>query len=147
MKFQLILDRAAEESVVVTVGCESALTDRLRELVEGESAFERLALQSEDGLHFLSYYEIECIGVVDRKVYAIGNDGRRYRSGQRLSELEAQAPSGFIRVNKSAIVRESAIVRFAATFSGGIDVYLSSGHHEYVSRRCYAEIKRRWANK
>ena len=147
MKFKLILDREAEESVVVTARCESDLTRRLQALVEGASLGDRLAVQDGGDLRFLSFYEVECIGVVDRRVYVITRDGGRYRSGQRLSELQALAPSDFIRVNKSAIVSESAIVRFAATFSGGIDVYLSSGHHEYVSRRCYAEIKRRWANK
>ena len=143
MKFQLILDSSAEESTVVTAKAESSLVRAIRELVLGKESEERLTVEDGLDLRRLSYSEIECITVDQRKVYAIASDGKHYRTRRSLSELEAILPSYFIRINKSAIANERRILRFAATFRGGIDAHFACGYREYISRRCYAEIKRR----
>jgi DNA-binding LytR/AlgR family response regulator len=95
----------------------------------------------------LSYGEIECITVLDRKVIAIDSKGDRYRIQDRLRDLEDRLPSCFIRINKSALANERRILRFDAAFSGGVDAVFRCGYREYVSRRCFAEIKRRYEGK
>ena len=92
----------------------------------------------------LPFSEIECITVLDGKTYAIDTKNRRYRLKQRLYELEQMAPSSFIRINKSALANESRLERFQTSFSGAVDAVFRCGYREYVSRRCFAEIKRRY---
>ena len=50
----------------------------------------------------------------------------------------------FIRINKSALANEAHLERFTASFNGAVDAVFRSGYREYVSRRCFAEIKRRY---
>ena len=92
----------------------------------------------------LTFGEIECITILDRKVIAIDTRGNRYRIQERLRDLETVLPSYFIRINKSTLANEHRIVRFDAVFSGGVDAIFRCGYREYVSRRCFAEIKRRY---
>ena len=61
--------------------------------------------------------------------------------------MEEIMPSYFIRINKSALANEHRIERFDAAFSGGVDAVFRCGYREYVSRRCFAEIRRRYEGK
>ena len=98
----------------------------------------------EDEIRKLAFSEIECITILERKVIAIDENGRQYRIQERLRELEAVMPSYFIRINKSALANEHRITRFDAVFNGGVDAVFRCGYREYVSRRCFAEIRRRY---
>lgn len=144
MKFQLIIDTHKDEEVVVTANKRSALTDALEALVTQHSGTDRLPCYTDDGMQMLPFSQMECISVLDGKTYAIASDGRQYRLKLRLYELEKLLPSCFIRINKSSLANETRIARFAATFSGGVDAVFRSGYREYVSRRCFAAIKRRY---
>ena len=95
-------------------------------------------------LRKLKFSEIECITILDRKVLAIDLKGNQYRIQDRLRDLESMLPSYFIRINKSALANEHRITRFDAVFNGGVDAVFQCGYREYVSRRCFAEIRRRF---
>lgn len=144
MKFKLIIDKTKEETVVVTAHEPSALTARLEELVQQHNGTDRLAVYTEDDMKLLPFSQIECITVIDGKTVAIDTNARQYRIRLRLYEVEALLPAYFIRINKSALANEKRLERFAATFSGGVDAVMKSGYREYVSRRCFAQIKRRY---
>ena len=144
MKFKLIIDKTKDEEVVATVHERSALTDRLEALVMQHTGSDRIAAYTEDDIKILPFSDIECITVLDGKTYAIDVRGKRYRLKQRLYELEAALPSSFIRINKSAIANENRLERFTASFSGAVDAVFKCGYTEYVSRRCFAQIKRRF---
>ena len=88
--------------------------------------------------------DLECITVLDGKTYAIDGKNRRYRLKYRLYELEELLPSGFIRINKSALANEARLERFAVSFNGAVDAVFRCGYREYVSRRCFADIRRRF---
>ena len=105
---------------------------------------DRITAYTEDDWKMLPFSEIECITVMDGKVWAIDQKGDRYRLKQRLYELEKRLPSTFIRINKSTLANESRLERFSATFSGAVDAVFRCGHREYVSRRCFQDIKRRY---
>ena len=92
----------------------------------------------------LTFQEIECITIIDRKVIAIDIHGNHYRIQDRLRDLEEILPTYFIRINKSSLANEHRIERFDAVFSGGVDAVFRCGYREYVSRRCFAEIRRRY---
>ena len=95
----------------------------------------------------LSVSEIECITVMEGKTYAIDSKNQRYRLKRRLYELEAELPSSFIRINKSTLANEARLNRFKVTYAGSVDAVFKCGYTEYVSRRCFAQIKRRFESK
>ena len=144
MKYRLIIDKDAEEEIVVTVHAPSALTREIEDLVRGYSGADSLMGYREDEMRRLGFDEIECITILDRRVIAIDTEGRHYRIQDRLRDLEVILPSYFIRINKSALANENRILRFDAAFSGGVDAIFRCGYREYVSRRCFSEIKRRY---
>ena len=143
MKFRLIIDKDNEEEVVVTAHENSSLIEEIQALVENQSGAERIAAYTDEGIKMLTFSSMECITVLDGKTYAVAEDGQKYRLKQRLYELESLLPSSFIRINKSALANENRLDRFAVTYSGGVDAVFSCGYREYVSRRCFAQIKRR----
>lgn len=147
MKFRLIIDKDNEEEVVVTAHENSSLIEEIQALVENQSGAERIAAYTDEGIKMLTFSSMECITVLDGKTYAVAEDGQKYRLKQRLYELESLLPSSFIRINKSALANENRLDRFAVTYSGGVDAVFSCGYREYVSRRCFAQIKRRLEGK
>ena len=144
MDFRLIIDKEKKEEVVATVHGRSALTDQIEMLVMQHAGTDRIAAYTEDDVKMLSFSEIECIMILGGKTYAVDTAGTQYRLKQRLYELEEMLPACFIRINKSAIANETRLERFSTTFSGAVDAVFKSGYREYVSRRCFALIKRRF---
>ena len=147
MKFRLIIDREMDEEVVATVHQRTALIDEIALLIAKYAGTDRIPAYTDDGIKMLALEEIECITVLDGKVYAIDSKNCRYRLKQRLYELEAMLPASFIRINKSALANEHALDRFAVTYAGSVDAVFRCGYKEYVSRRCFAQIRRRLAAK
>ena len=144
MNYKLIIDKEADEEIIAIVRAPSALTQQIENLVCSFSGADSIMGYREEEMRKLSVGEIECITVMDRKVIAIDTKGNRYLLKDRLRELEMVLPSYFIRINKSTLANEHCIQRFDAVFSGGIDAVFRCGYREYVSRRCFAEIKRRY---
>ncbi len=144
MKYKLIIDKEAEEEIVAIVHAPSSLTQQIEDLVCSYSGADSLLGYREDEMRRLAFQDIECITVLDRKVIAIDSHGSHYRLQDRLRDLEAVLPSYFIRINKSTLANEHRIVRFNAVFSGGVDAVFRCGHRDYVSRRCFADIRRRY---
>ena len=147
MKYRLIIDKDAEEEILAVVHAPSALTAQIENLVRSYSGADHILGYREDEMRRLAFSEIECITVLERKVTAIDTRGQHYRLQERLRELEAILPSYFIRINKSTLANEHRIERFDALFSGGVDAVFQSGYREYVSRRCFAQIRRRYEGK
>ena len=144
MKFKMIIDPTKDEEIVATVHASSSLTDKIQQLVQEYTGADRVAAWLEDDIKMLHFDQIACITVMEGKTLAIDSKGTHYRLKPRLYELEAMLPPSFIRINKSSLANERLIERFAATFSGAVDVVFQGGYREYVSRRCFAEIKRRY---
>ena len=139
MKYKLIIDKEVEEEVIAIVNAPSSLTDAIEDLVRNYSGTDFIMGYREEEMRKLSFGEIECITVLDRKVMAIDTNGKRYSLKDRLRDLEEILPSYFIRINKSAIANERRIKKFDAVFNGGVDAVFCCGYKEYVSRRCFAQ--------
>ena len=144
MKYKLIIDKNAQEEIIAVVHAPSSLTRQIENLVCSFSGTDSIMGYRDDEMRKLEFSEIEYITVLDRKVIALDTDGNRYRVQERLRDLENILPSYFIRINKSALANEHRILRFDAVFSGGVDAVFKCGLREYVSRRCFAEIRRRY---
>ena len=144
MKYRMIIDKNAEEEVTVVVHGPSSLTQQIENLVCKFSGADFIIGYDDNEIRKLAFEEIECITTEVRKVIAIDTKGHRYRIQERLRDLEEILPSYFIRINKSTLANEHRILRFAAVVSGGVDAIFQCGYREYVSRRCFTEIRRRY---
>ncbi len=147
MKYKLVIDKAAEEEVIAIVHAPSSLTQQIENLVCGFNGADGVMGYGDDEMRKLPFSEIECITILNRKVIAIDKGGNHFTLRNRLRDLEDVLPSYFIRINKSAIANEHRILCFDAAFSGGVDAVFQCGYREYVSRRCFAEIRRRYEEK
>ena len=147
MKFTLIIDKEKDEEIVATVHSRTALIDQIEALLLQHNGDDHITGYAEDEIKLLSFSEIACVTILDGKAYAIDCKNRRYRLKQRLYELEDILPSSFIRINKSTLANQTQLDRFAVTYSGAVDAVFKCGYREYVSRRCFAQIKRRLESK
>ena len=147
MKFKIIINKDIDEEIVATVHSRTPLIDEIEALIASYGVADRIPGYTEDEIKMISISDIECITVLDGKTYAIDSQNRRYRLKQRLYELEQQLPSSFIRINKSTLANEKALDRFRVTYVGSVDAVFKCGYTEYVSRRCFAQIKRRLESK
>lgn len=145
MKFRLIIDKDKDEEIVITARERSPLIDEIEALISKH--LDRIPGYTEDDIKMLAISDIECVTVLDGKTYAIDSNNQRYRLKGRLYELESALPASFIRINKSALANEQALDRFAVAYTGAVDAVFKCGYREYVSRRCFAQIKRRFDNK
>ena len=144
MKFKLIIDKENDEEIVARVHSESELTREIETLILSYDGSDSIWVMGDDELMCLSFENIECITVIDRKIYAIDNKGKQYRVKQKLFELEKILPSYFVRINKSSLGNVQKIRRFKTSFNGSVDVEFVCGYVDYVSRRCLSEVKRRF---
>ena len=100
MKYKLIIDKNAEEEIIAIVHAPSSLTQQIENLVCSYSGTDSIMGHKDDEMRKLTFQEIECITVLDRKVIAIDTNGNRYVLKERLRNLESVLPSYFIRINK-----------------------------------------------
>ncbi|MBR5452655.1 MAG: LytTR family transcriptional regulator [Clostridia bacterium] len=142
MKYSLIIDPKKEEAITAILHSHSKLSDEIEALIEKYYPCDCLSATDGDEEIKIPFDKIECITVLDRKTFIIDERGRRLRINSNLKELEGALPSFFIRINKSSLANRRRILSFKASFSGGIDALFACGYSEYVSRRCYADIKR-----
>ena len=144
MKFKLIIDKDCDEEIIAKVHSASELTSEIENLVLSYHGDDEILVQGDYELLRLKYAEVECISIIDRKLFVVDFKGQKYRASGTLSDIEKHLPSYFIRINKSTLANERRISCFKTTFSGGVDALFKCGYKEYVSRRCFAEIKRRY---
>ena len=144
MKYKLIIDKDVEEEIIAIVHAPSALTEQIENLICSFSGTDYIMGYRDDEIRKLAFSDLECITILDRKVMGIDTQGNQYRIQERLRDLELLLPSYFIRINKSTLANEHRILRFHTAFSGGVDAIFQCGYREYVSRRCFAEIRRRY---
>lgn len=143
MKFKLIIDTENEEEVLARVHKKTNVISEIEALVNSADCPTEIIGYEDGDIKILAFEEIECICVENDKTYAYCIDSKRYRIKSRLYEAEKILPHSFIKINKSAIANKKQIKRFKARISGAVDIEFKSGKTEYVSRRCFSELKRR----
>ena len=144
MKFRLIVDKEKDEEVVVVTHSANNFTAKIENLVLSYNGSDEIPVFWDDEITSLKYSSIECITIIDRKLYAIDKNANKYRINQKLCDIEERLPDYFIRINKSSIANERRILSFKAGFSGSVDAVFKCGYKDYVSRRCFSMIKRRF---
>ena len=144
MIFKLQLDRNHVEEIVATVHQRTALIDEIERLLTQDNLSEQIPGYEEDEIVMLDLKQIDCFFVEDERTYAHCQDGKQYLIRRRLYELEKNLPGYYERISKSAIANWPRISRFRVQLSGAVDAVFKSGYTECISRRCFAELKRRY---
>ncbi len=144
MIFRLQIDKNCEENVTAQVHERTALIDEIEKLVMQANVTDKIPGYKEDEIIMIAINQIECFFVEDDKTFAVFNHGEKYRIKRRLYELEATLPKEFERINKSAIANWKKVSKLKVRFSGAVDAEFVSGYTECISRRCFADIKRRY---
>lgn len=144
MIFKLLIDPHCEEEIVATVHQRTPLTDEIEKLVQQENIPMQIPGYIEDEIVMLQLEAVECFLVEAEKTYAIYADKKRYLVKKRLYEMEKLLPPEFERISKSAIANRKRIAKFKVQLSGAVDAVFKSGFTECISRRCFADLKRRY---
>lgn len=144
MIFKLQIDKNCEEEVTATVHKRTTLIDEIEKLVLQETITDKIPGYDRSGITMLDICQVECFYVEADKTYASYIDGKRYRVKKRLYELDDLLPADFERINKSAIANWSRISKFKVQLSGAVDIVFKNGYTDYISRRCFAQLKRRY---
>lgn len=145
MIFKLFIDKTCQEEVIATVRARTPVIDEIERLVLQDSLPDQLPGYLDDEITILEIQNVECFLVEREKTYALYCDGKRYLVRKRLYELEELLPDSFEKINKSVIANWKQIVKFKVQLSGAVDAVFRSGYVECISRRCFAELKRRYA--
>ncbi len=144
MQFRLNIDRnCQEEEITATVRERTPLVSEIERLVLAEGIKDQVPGYTDEGIVMIGLDSVDCFTVEDEKTYAVCSDRKRYSLKVKLYELEAGLPGNFERISRSAIGNWKKIVKFKVHLSGAVDAVFRSGYAECVSRRCFAEIKRR----
>ena len=140
MKFSLILGEEYEGEVVIYAKEENATVSAIRAICEKEE--KNIVGYSDGGIYTLSPYEIDCFISEKDQLFAYTAVGK-LRIKSRLSKIEEDLPSCFLRINQSCIANINMIERFDASFSGTLGVIFKNGYRDYVSRRNLKKVKER----
>lgn len=143
MIFKLQIDKDREEEVTATVHRRTPLIDEIEKLVLQENITDQIPGYYEYEITMLDIRQVECFYVEADKTYASYISGKRYLIKMRLYELEKILPADFERINKSALANWKRISKFKVQLSGAVNVVFKNGYTDYISRRCFAELKRR----
>lgn len=142
MKFELNINQNIDEAVRADVHNRSDFTERLEQLVMEYNGADSITAYADGEIKVIGFNELECITVIDSKTFVIDTRGRRYKIRYKLYEAAELLPSSFIKINKSTIANKKRIECFSAVLNGSVNVIFKSGYTDYVSRRCFAEIKK-----
>lgn len=144
MIFKLIVNKECEESICATVHERTPLIDEVERLVSLDDAPDTVVGYEEDTIAVVRIADVELFFVENDKVYAHCGDNKFYRIKKTLSEIEQIVPNDFVRISKSGIANWSKVSKMNVQLSGAVNVIFKSGYSDYISRRCFADIKRRY---
>jgi len=145
MKFRIVIDKEKEEEIVAQVHERTPLIDEIEAMITGAKTADEITGYDEGDIKLLKICEVDAFYIEDGKTYAAYSDGRKYRIKLHLYELESILPKNFRKINKSDIANIKRIARFRTSLNGAVDAVFKSGFSDYISRRCFAELKKEYS--
>lgn len=140
MKFELIIDPAAEEKVTVVARSKNDIAAKIEALVE-ETKLNMIGFSGKEG-EKITPNDVCFFAAEGDKIFAFLGD-KKLQIKSRLYLLEEQLPQNFVKINQSCIANIDMITRFDASISGTLMVYFKNGKSDYVSRRQLKHVKER----
>ena len=142
MKFKLFIKPHAEEIVQAQVHQASTFTDQLADFVKNDGRSGLLTVYNDTDLWQIPFEQITLITIITGETYAITNQIKKYLIRKRLYQLMELVPDNFWQINKSSIANRKQIARFTMDKEAGVNVIFKNGLTDYVSRRCFAKIRK-----
>lgn len=142
MKFKLLINPHQDEIVQAQVHHQSSFSDELQAFVLSKGNSNQIAAYDDKDLIPLKLDQISMITILRDKTYAICLNQEKYHLKKRIYQLVEELPSYFWRINKSSIVNRYQIKRFEETQTAGVNILMKNGLTDYVSRRCFAKIRK-----
>ena len=132
MKYQLIIDKTKEESIVITV---HEKTDKIKQIEDiiNSNKYQFLAYNQEEIVP-ININEVFAFFTNDSKVYVSLNDNELLIK-ERIYQVEELLDNSFIKINQGCIVNINKILKFDSSITGSIKVILKNGFSDYISRR------------
>lgn len=140
LKCEITIDPACEDKVLIYAREKSLLVEEIQRLAEQNST--ELLGYKDSEITKLAPLDINCISVINNKVYAIC-DKERYLLKERLYSLEEKLPESFVKINQSCLANIKKMERFDTSISGTLKIRFKNGYTDYVSRRQLKTIKER----
>ncbi len=144
MIFRLFINKDCEEAVTAMVHERTPLVDEIERLVIQDGISDKIMGYDENEIVMLAVCDIDCFYVESNKTYAHCIDNKSYLIKKRLYELENMITGDFVKINKSALANWAQVFKLQVQFSGAVDVIFKSGYRDCISRRCFADLKRRY---
>lgn len=140
MKYQLIIDKTKEESIVITV---HEKTDKIKQIEDiiNSNKYQFLAYNQEEIVP-ININEVFAFFTNDSKVYVSLNDNELLIK-ERIYQVEELLDNSFIKINQGCIVNINKVLKFDSSITGSIKVILKNGFSDYISRRELKNVKRR----
>lgn len=117
---------------------------KIIQTVEGIDRLTEINGKLDEDIFQLKIEDIASFRTQQKQVVAVSN-GKVFNTKYRLYELEEQLPNTFIRISKSEIVNQHAIIKLQLEANGLIRMYLKNldDDYTYSSRRYLKSIKER----
>ena len=140
MKFKLIVDEHAEESLTIVCNKKREVFDQIEQLINNFDS--KLIGYENDEIVIIKLEEVNCFISENNKVYALVNN-HKYLIKKRLYQVEELLDLSYIRINQSCIANISKIIKFNVTFNGFLKVVFENKYEDYISRRELKNVKER----
>lgn len=142
MKFNLLINPYKEEKIIAQLHQESAFSNELEEFVLSRGFSNKLIAYDDNDLVQISFDNIVFITIISEKIYLITKQKKKYLLKDRLYQIAKKLPDYFWKINKSSIVNRHEIERFKVLSGTGVNVIMKNGITDYVSRRCFSQIRK-----
>ncbi len=140
MKYELIIDKEKEESIIIRAHEKTELINQIEELLKMSEC--KVIGYYEDEIIPVNFNEVFAIYTRDSKVY-INVNNKDYLIKERLYQIEEMLDTSFVKINQGCIVNIKKILKFENSITGSIKVILKNGFSDYISRRELKNVKRR----
>lgn len=142
MKFNLLIKPHEEEKVTAQLHQKSTFSNDLKKFVLSQGNSNKLIAYDDNDLVQISFNEIAFITIISEKLYLITKENKKYLLKDRLYQIATKLPDYFWKINKSSIVNRHEIERFNVISGTGVNVIMKNGISDYVSRRCFSQIRK-----
>jgi len=140
VKCEIFIDPNCEERVIVYAKENNLITSEIKRLAE-QNLNELIGYRNNEIVK-LNFISIDCITVINNKIYAL-SDNEKYLLKERLYSLEEKMPQSFVKINQSCLANIKKMEKFDTTISGTLKIHFKNGHTDYVSRRQLKTVKER----
>lgn len=140
MRYQLIIDKDKEESIIITAHKKTEKIVMIEKIINVND--QKLMAYDEDEILPINLNNVYAFYTNDSKVFVKMKDND-YLIKERIYQIEELLDDSFVKINQGCIVNINKILKFDSSITGSIKVVLKNGFSDYISRRELKNVKRR----